>query len=79
MTVKIHPKTFDENHVVISNDELKTLIEAVRVNNQIEVELIDDISGENLMKLCENGGAFDFLLNDEEDIYTLKDLKISYQ
>lgn len=29
MTVKIHPKTFDENHVVISNDELKTLIEVV--------------------------------------------------
>lgn len=79
MTLKIHPKTFDENHVVISNDELEILIKALGDNNRIEVELLDDINGENLMKLCENGSSFDFLLDENEDIYTLEDLKISYK
>jgi hypothetical protein len=78
MTVKIHTKLFDEHHVVISNSELNKLIEAVGKTSQIEVELIDDVNGESLMKLCEEGGSFDFLLDEREDIYTLEDLKIRY-
>ena len=78
MTVNIHPKTFDENQVVISTDELKHLIKAVGENNRVEVELIDDINGENLMKLCETGGSFNFLLDEGEDIYTLEDLKVRH-
>ena len=78
MTVKIHTKIFDEHHVVVSNSELNKLIEAVGKTNQIEVELIDDVNNESLMKLCEEGGAFDFLLDEREDIYTLEDLKIRY-
>ena len=76
MTVKIHTKTFDENHVVIANSELMRLIDVVEKNNQIEVEMIDDINGENLMQLCEEGGSFNFLLDEREDIYSLADLKV---
>lgn len=32
-----------------------------------------NISTESLMKLAEEGGAFDFLRDDAEDIYTLED------
>lgn len=78
MTIKIHTKTFDENYVVISNAELKNLIEVAENNNRIEVEMIDDINGESLMKLCEEGGSFDFLLDEREAIYTLEDLKVCY-
>ena len=78
MTVKIHTKTFDDNHVVISNSELMSLIDVAEKNNQIEVEMVDDINGENLMKLCEKGGSFDFLLDEREDIYSIKDLKVKY-
>lgn len=38
--------------------------------------MIDDINGENLMKICEEGSSFDFLLDEGEDIYTLEDLKV---
>ena len=78
MTVKIHTKTFDENHVVIANSDLMRLIDVVEKNNQIEVEMIDDINGENLMQLCAEGGSFDFLLDGREDIYSLEDLKVKY-
>lgn len=78
MTVKIHPKTFDEKHVVISNEEFEKLLEAVAKTGPIEIELFDDVNGENLSKLCEESGAFDFLLDDGEDVYTLADLKVQY-
>ena len=78
MTVKIHTTTFDDNHVVVSNKELQKLIEVVGKNNQIEIEMIDDINGENLMKLCEESGSFDFLLDEREDIYSIEDLKVKY-
>lgn len=78
MTFKIHTKTYDENHVVIANAELMRLIDVAEKTNQIEVEMIDDINGENLIKLCEKGGSFDFMLDERENIYSLEDLKVKY-
>ena len=78
MTVKIHTTTFDDNHVLVSNEEFQKLIEVVGKNNKIEVEMIDDINGKNLMKLCEESGSFDFLLDEREDIYSIEDLKVKY-
>jgi hypothetical protein len=79
MTVKIHPKTLNETHVIISEAELKALIEIIEKQGQVDVELVDDLNGENLMELCNRGGSFDFLLDEREDIYTVDDLKIRYQ
>jgi hypothetical protein len=37
-----------------------------------------DITSEELHMIAQQGGAFDFLDNEEEDIYTDNDLKIKY-
>jgi len=39
----------------------------------------DELSSEELHQLAQKGGAFDFLNNKEEDIYTDKDLKVVYK
>ena len=39
----------------------------------------DELSSEELHQFAQKGGAFDFLNNKEEDIYTDKDLKVVYK
>ncbi len=78
MTVKIHPKALNETHVIIADAELKALIEIIENQGQVDVELVDDVDGKDLMELSERGGALDFLLDEREDVYTADDLKVRY-
>jgi len=39
----------------------------------------DDLPVAEIIKLAETGGAFDFLADPEEDIYTDDDLKVRYK
>ncbi|RLD61375.1 MAG: hypothetical protein DRJ05_02770 [Bacteroidetes bacterium] len=39
---------------------------------------IEDINAEELHIIAQQGGAFDFLNNEGEDIYTDNDLKVNY-
>ena len=39
----------------------------------------EELTSEELHALARKGGAFDFLNNKEEDIYTDKDLKVVYK
>jgi hypothetical protein len=39
----------------------------------------DDLSSDELHLLAQKGGAFDFLNNEEEDVYTDKNLKVVYK
>ncbi|MBM4166977.1 MAG: hypothetical protein FJ218_08705 [Ignavibacteria bacterium] len=41
-------------------------------------EIEDDIPIEGIMHIAEIGGAFDFLYDEREDIYTINDLKTIY-
>ena len=48
--------------------------------DEIEIdEIINDLPIEGLMRLAETSGAFDFLEDEKEDIYTVDDLKVRYQ
>ena len=38
-----------------------------------------DISNQEILLVAEKGGAFDFLNDPAEDIYTDKDLKVKYK
>ncbi|MBS1517638.1 MAG: hypothetical protein JSS91_06095 [Bacteroidetes bacterium] len=38
-----------------------------------------DIITNDIMKLEDQGGAFDFLKDEKEDIYTVNDLKVKYK
>jgi len=41
-------------------------------------DLDEDITTEDVHFIVQNGGALDFLNNEEEDIYSDNDLKIKY-
>ncbi len=47
-------------------------------NSQIETAT-DDLPAVEIAKLAESGGAFDFLAEPEEDIYSDEDLKVRYR
>lgn len=80
MSVRIHTRKLDEQHVVIAEAELQSLIEIARQISPVEVEEIaDNLPVEGLMRLAESSGALDFLFDEREDIYSLDDLKVRYR
>ncbi|MFQ5709948.1 MAG: hypothetical protein ACE5HO_21030 [bacterium] len=61
------------------------LLEDISINKptKVLVTFLEDgfeteISNEDIRRLAEKGGAFDFLNDPEEDIYTDHDLKVRY-
>jgi len=73
-TYKIRTR-IKENH--------KLMIEDLPFEKGEEVEVTitqkSDISIDEIMKLEDRAGAFDFLKDEREDIYTVKDLKVRYK
>jgi len=60
------------------------LLDKVNINSPKKVIVTflddenDDLSGEQMQKMAMQGGSFDFL-NEEEDVYSDKDLKVIYR
>lgn len=58
--------------------------EKVRITSpkQVIVTFLDDsdeeVPEDEILYLAGEGGAFDFLINDDEDIYSDSDLRIKY-
>jgi hypothetical protein len=61
------------------------LLEKVELNKpaKVIVTFLDDegadISNDEILYVAEKGGAFDFLNDPDEDIYSDKDLKVKYK
>lgn len=79
MNIKIHTRPYDEHHVVIATDDLQRLIETANKVAPVEVEDETAPSDDDLMRLAETGGAFDFLHDEREDVYTVEDLRVRYR
>ena len=63
---------------VLPRTEFEQLVELARQSEKIELEVDeDDLPAIGIMRLAEQGRAFDWLA-DEEDLYTLNDLKVRY-
>ena len=75
--MNIQTKNHGENQVIISAEDLRNLVEIARRIEPIKIEE-DDFDNDDLMRLAESGGAFDFLA-DEKDIYSVADLKVRYR
>lgn len=59
--------------------ELNQLLRLARQIEEVELKVYqDDIPTQGIMQLAERGGAFDWLA-DEEDLYTVDDLKVRYR
>jgi len=50
-----------------------------KTENGVKGETHDDLHAAEIAKLAESGGAFDFLAEPEEDIYSDDDLKVRYR
>lgn len=59
---------------LLSRSELEHLIELARQSGEIDVHLQeDDVPTIGIMRLAEQGGAFDFWHEDGEEIYSAED------
>ena len=64
---------------LLSRKDLERLMELARRTEAIELQTYEeDIPTLGIMRLAEQAGAFDWLA-DEEDLYTVEDLKVCYR
>jgi hypothetical protein len=64
---------------LLSRAEFERLLELARQSESVELHTPEsDVSTAGIMKLAEQAGAFDWLA-EEEDIYTVADLKVRYR
>ena len=62
--------------VVLPRTDLERLLQIARQSEQVELQILeDDLPTAAMMKLAEQGGAFDFWLDEGEDIYSIRDGK----
>lgn len=70
---KIHAQLVGDKALVPRSD-LERLVELARRSESIDLQMIeDDIPTLAMMRLAEQGGAFDFLKEQGEDVYTAED------
>ncbi|MGE0683822.1 MAG: hypothetical protein AB7P69_23340 [Candidatus Binatia bacterium] len=63
---------------VLPRAEFERLVELARRSEEIELRLeTDEIPTVGIMRLAEEGTAFDWLA-EEEDLYSVEDLKVRY-
>jgi hypothetical protein len=64
---------------VLPRAELERLLELARQSEQVELQTQDDDSlNAGILWLAKKSGTFDWL-TDEEEIYTVNDLKVRYR
>ncbi len=72
MTI-IHAQLFDDG-ALLPRSEFERLVELARKSEEVEVQLQeDDAPTQSLMRLAEQGGAFDFWCDESENIYSAED------
>lgn len=76
--MNIQTRSYGENQVVISAEDLKRLVAIAEKFEPVEIEETN-FDAQDLMRLAESGGALNFLHDEREDIYTVDDLKVKYK
>jgi len=72
MTI-IHAQLFDDE-AMLPRSEFERLVELARKSEEVEVQLQeDDTPTQSIMRLAEQGGAFDFWREEGENIYSAED------
>jgi hypothetical protein len=62
------------NQVLLPRNELEHLVELARQSAAVELQLLeDDVPTSAVMRLAEQGGAFDFWNQEGENIYSAQD------
>lgn len=77
MTI-LHAQLIGDKTVLLRS-ELERLVALARRSEEIELHLeTDEISTVGIMRLAEEGKAFDWLA-EEENLYSVEDLKVRYR
>ncbi|ETX03194.1 MAG: hypothetical protein ETSY1_00940 [Candidatus Entotheonella factor] len=64
---------------VLPRAEFERLVELAQASEDIDLQMVeDDVPTVGIMRLAEQGGAFDWLA-DEDELYTVDDLKVRYR
>jgi hypothetical protein len=67
------------DQAILPRAELERLLALARRTEEVELQADqDDLPTLGIMLLMQQGGAFDWLA-DEEDLYTVDDLKVRYR
>jgi hypothetical protein len=62
--------------VILPRSELERLLQLARQSEPVDIEILEeDLPTAGMMRLAEQGGAFDFWLEEGEDIYSIHDGK----
>jgi hypothetical protein len=73
-TIKIKTKVSQDHRIEIDNLPFEKGAEVeVTISQSTDIPIIA------IMKIEESGRAFDFLNDEREDVYTVKDLIVKYQ
>jgi hypothetical protein len=74
----IHARVLGDQ-VILPRVEWDSLVEVAQRCADVDIKLAeDDLPVEGLMRVSVEGKAFDWL-NDEEELYSLDDLKVRYR
>ena len=72
MTI-IHAQLFGDG-ALLPRSEFEGLVELARKSEEVEVQMQeDDAPTQSIMRLAEQGGAFDFWRDEGEDLYSAED------
>ena len=75
---KVHAELIG-NKALVSRRDLERLMELAQRTEVVELQTYEEeIPTLGIMRLAEQGGAFAWLA-DEEDLYTVEDLKVCYR
>ncbi|MBI3910468.1 MAG: hypothetical protein HY320_05975 [Armatimonadetes bacterium] len=75
---KVHARIVGDS-AVMPRAEFEHLLELARRSEQIEIQMQEEeLPALGIMRLAEEGRAFDWLA-EEEDLYTVDDLKVRYR
>lgn len=69
----VHAKVVGDT-ALLPKAEFERLVELARQSEEIELQLLEgDLPTQSMMRLAEQGNAFDFWCEEGEDIYSAKD------
>jgi hypothetical protein len=74
----LHPQLIGDK-AVLPRTEFERLVELARRSEEVELQTDEEeMPTVGIMRLAEQGKAFDWL-TEEEDLYTVDDLKVRYR
>ena len=74
----VHAQLVGDKAIVL-RAELERLVELAQASEHIDLQMSEDeVPTIGVMHLAEQGGAFDWLA-DEDELYTVHDLKVRYR